>query len=257
MTEPVKIQTFARVTANERLADDIVRLVLDAPQIARGARPGQFVNVRAGRTEAPLLRRPFSIAGSDGRREVSLIFRVVGVGTSLLAARGAGDSIDVIGPLGRPFAIDRQRPAVLVAGGMGIPPIAYLARVLKAQGVPATLYYGVRTKSELPALCDAGDHVERLFTSTDDGSAGHHGLISELVARTVDGDCHLYACGPHPLLETLIALVRERSIPAQMSFEQQMACGSGACMGCSIDTACGYQRVCTEGPVFPAEAFFR
>ena len=257
MANPSKYQVRARVLANERLADSIVRLVLDSTEIASGAQPGQFVNVRAGQTEAPLLRRPFSLAGSNGQRQFSLIFRVVGVGTGLLAARQPGESVDVIGPLGRPFDIHDDRRIVLVAGGMGIPPIAYLARVLNARRMASTLYYGVRTESELPALCDAEQHVDRLLTSTDDGSAGHHGLISELVERDLDADCRVYACGPHPLLEVLIRLARTRNIPAQLSFEQQMACGSGACMGCSIDTAQGYQRVCTEGPVFPAEAFYR
>lgn len=255
LTGPTKIRTFAAVVASEYLTDDIVRLVLDTPEIARQAQPGHFVAVRAGSTESPLLRRPFSIAGSDGQGRIDLIFRVVGVGTTLLAAKRPGETLDVIGPLGHPFEIHDDRPAVLVAGGLGIPPIAFLARVLRERGVPATLYYGVQTKAELAVLDDLAEYVERLVTSTDDGSTGHHGLISEVVEREVRGDCRLYGCGPRPLLDILICLARERSIPAQLSFEQQMACGVGACMGCSIATAHGYQRVCTDGPVFPAEFF--
>jgi len=251
-----KTRSFAPVVAAERLTDDIARLVLEAPEIAQAAQPGHFVGVRAGQTEAPLLRRPFSIAGCDGRSQIALIFRIVGMGTTLLAARRSGETLDTIGPLGHPFDIYDDRPAVLVAGGLGIPPIAYLARTLRQRGTPATLYYGVRTKSELAVLGDTAHYVERLIVSTDDGSEGHPGVISEVVAREVGGDCRLYACGPRPLLDVLIRLARNRHIPTQLSFEQQMACGVGACMGCSIATAHGYQRVCTEGPVFPAEAFF-
>jgi dihydroorotate dehydrogenase electron transfer subunit len=186
-----------------------------------------------------------------------LVFRVVGVGTTLLAAKQPGDSLDVIGPLGRPFDIHDDRPAVLVAGGLGIPPISFLARAFSVRGTPATLYSGARTKSELATLGDTGDYVERLVVSTDDGSAGHHGVISEVVAREVSDNCRIYACGPRPLLDVVIRLARERCIPTQLSFEQQMACGVGACMGCSIETAQGYRRVCTDGPVFPAEMFFK
>jgi dihydroorotate dehydrogenase electron transfer subunit len=244
------------VVRAERLTEDIVRLVLEDPLIARRAQPGHFLAVRAGETEAPLLRRPFSLAGSDGQSEVAIIFRVIGIGTKLLAARRAGETVDVIGPLGHPFDIQIDKPAALVAGGLGIPPIAYLARVLKARRVPVTLFYGVRTKSELGAMDDVREHVDDLHISTDDGSAGHHGFIADLVTRELHAGARVYACGPRPLLDFLIRLARERNLDMQLSFEQQMACGVGACMGCSIATARGYQRVCTEGPVFPAESFF-
>jgi len=256
LSDPTKTRVFAAVAASKYLSDDIVRLVLDAPEIARQAQPGQFVAVRAGQTDSPLLRRPFSIAGSDSEGRIELVFRVVGVGTTFLAAKRPGETLDTIGPLGHPFEIHDDRPAVLVAGGLGIPPIAFLARVVRERGIAATLCYGVQTKAELAALGDVADCVERLVTSTDDGSAGHHGVISEVVERELRDNCRLYACGPRPLLEILIRLARERNIPTQLSFEQQMACGVGACMGCSIATARGYERVCTDGPVFPAEAFF-
>lgn len=251
-----KNRSLATVVAADFLTPEIVRLVFDSPEIGREAQPGHFVAVRAGQTEAPLLRRPFGLAACDDQRRLTIIFRVIGMGTSLLAAKRPGETLDVIGPLGHPFEIHEDRPAVLVAGGLGIPPISFLARVLRSRDVPTTLYYGVRTKRELAALCDAPKHVERLVVSTDDGSEGHHGVISEVVAREINNDGRIYACGPRPLLNVLIRLARERNIPTQLSFEQQMACGVGACMGCSIETAHGYQRVCTEGPVFGAEAFF-
>ncbi|MCX8036750.1 MAG: dihydroorotate dehydrogenase electron transfer subunit [Candidatus Sumerlaeia bacterium] len=265
---------FAPVVETTRLTDDIVRLVFEAPQIAAGDQPGQFVAIRAGQTDAPLLRRPFSIGGCDERGRIEIVFRIIGVGTQLLAARRPGETLDVIGPLGRPFEIGPDardlhscsqaqdaRPAragviCLVAGGLGAPPIVFLARTLRSLGIPAVLYYGVRTKSELALLGNVENEVQRLVVSTDDGTAGHRGVISEVVAREIGDDASIYACGPRPLLEALICLARERNLPAQLSFEQQMACGVGACMGCSIETARGYQRVCTEGPVFPAEIFF-
>jgi len=256
LAEAVKVLAQMSVVRNERLTDEIVRLTLEDVLIARRARPGHFLAVRAGETDAPLLRRPFSLAGSDGQREVSLMFRVVGVGTRLLAGRRVGETVDAIGPLGHPFEVRTDRPVLLVAGGLGIPPIAFLARVLRAQGVPTTLYYGVRTKAELAVLGDIEEHVDRLHVSTDDGSAGHQGFISDLVERDIRGGVRVYACGPRPLLDVLIRIARDRKTPMELSFEQQMACGVGACLGCSIPTVNGYQRVCTDGPVFPAEAFY-
>ncbi len=268
-----KKRVFAPVAETARLTGDIVRLVFTAPEIAAGAQPGQFVAIRAGQTEAPLLRRPFSIGGCDAQGRIEIVFRIIGAGTQLLAAKRPGETLDVIGPLGRPFEIasdvrdssirgqtDSERAEAgipcLIAGGLGAPPIVFLARVLKSRGNRAILYYGVRTKSELALLGNVEKDVARLVVSTDDGTAGHHGVISEVVAREIREDACIYACGPRPLLAALIHLARTRNLRAQLSFEQQMACGVGACMGCSIETARGYQRVCTDGPVFPAEMFF-
>jgi len=253
---PTKTKASAAIAAHDRLTEDIALVELEAPEIARLASPGQFVAIRVAQTESPLLRRPFSIASSDGGRSIGLIYRIVGVGTRLLAEKRVGETLDVIGPLGRGFEIFEDRPAALVAGGIGIPPIAFLARVLHSKGIPATLFYGARTKSELAVLENVADFVARLVVATDDGSAGHRGPVSEVVEKELSDDQRLYACGPRPLLEILIRLARERRIAAQLSFEQQMACAVGACMGCSIATAEGYKRVCTEGPVFPAEIFF-
>lgn len=256
MNKPTKFQTRVTVTDVSALTQGIVRLEMESPAIATRAQPGQFLGIRAGETESPLLRRPFSIAGSDGKSRLSIVFRVVGVGTRLLASARAGEALDVIGPLGRPFEIHRDRPASLVCGGLGSPPIVFLARRMAQLGMETVLLCGAQTKSELAVLEDAGEHVGKLLVSTDDGSEGHHGFVTDLVEEHMVDNSHLYACGPRPLLDVLIRLVRARNIPAQLSFEQHMACGVGACMGCSIETARGYQRVCTDGPVFPAEYFF-
>lgn len=255
LADPTKIQTSCPVTSVKLLSADIVRLEMESPEIACRAEPGQFLGIRAGETVSPLLRRPFSVAGTDGKRRVSFVFRVVGVGTKLLAAKRAGEPLDVIGPLGRPFKIDSDRPAALVCGGLGSPPIVFLARVLRQRGIPATLFCGVQTQEQLAVLEDAADHVGRLLVSTDDGSQGHYGFVTDLVESHLEDGSHLYACGPRPLLDALIRIVSERGISAQLSFEQHMACGVGACMGCLIETARGYQRVCTDGPVFPVEYF--
>jgi dihydroorotate dehydrogenase electron transfer subunit len=231
-----------------------------APEIAASCRPGQFLHVLCGETLDPLLRRPISISRAN-RDEgwVEFIYRVVGAGTHLLAEAHPGTILDIMGPLGTPFALkDGPGRHILVGGGVGIPPMLFLAETLlqsrKTEDI--TVLLGGRTADLL--LCE-GDFEglglpPRLIT--DDGSAGRTGLVTHLLDEALReaSDATVYACGPVPMLRAVARVAEQHGRPCQVSFEARMACGVGACLSCVIPTDTGYQRVCTEGPAFPAES---
>jgi len=240
---------------------DHFRFVVDAPALGRESRPGQFVMVKVAEGTFPLLRRPLGShdAGPEG---IELFFKVAGAGTALLALKGPGDPLDVIGPLGKGFTVGghlRGKSAFLVGGGRGIAPLFFLARALDEAGVRPIVFYGGRTASDVP-LADrfaaAGFEVR---LSTDDGSLGFAGFVTALVEREMDRarPDAVYACGPDPMMKALAEVTAARAVPAEFSLEAVMGCGIGACWGCvhriKDGQAEGWTKICEEGPVFPGE----
>ncbi len=237
-------------------------LRLEAPALARAGRPGQFVMVRCadpGSTD-PLLRRPLALHRLHPEQgSVELLVRVVGRGTAWLAARAPGDTFDLLGPLGQGFALPRPgRNLLLVAGGIGIAPLVAVADEALARGCAVVLALGARTAAELYPATLLPPEVE-LHVATDDGSAGRQATVIELLRDPDLGLLpwadQLMACGPRPMLVELSAAVRAgrlrwRTGFAQVSLEERMACGVGACLGCVVPTRQGYRRVCRDGPVF-------
>lgn len=238
------------VLDNTAVADStyLLRFAWDGPPAA----PGQFVTVRIGDGAVPLLRRPFAFAGCrDGEAEV--VYEVRGDATRLLASAAPGAHIDVLGPLGNRFPPPESVDAVLVAGGIGLGPMRYLAAHIQATHVRSVFLIGARTAARLPRrdLLPGGD----VRTATDDGSEGHRGTVLDLLRELPDSvlrESTVYACGPHPMLAAIAHLRRSSPGRTWVSMEQTMGCGVGACMGCAIGTTTGYKRVCTEGPVFDA-----
>jgi len=232
-----------------------------APEMAAAARPGQFVMVRPGETTAPLLRRPISLHGRDGD-ELEIFFQVAGEGTALLARRKAGETLDVLGPLGRGFDLDIPldgKSACLLGGGRGIAPLYFLGLELAARGARVKVLYGGRTADDLPVRDRFEEAGLDVACSTDDGSFGHHGLVTglfeaELAAGRPDV---LFVCGPDSMMRACAGLAARLRIPAQISLESVMGCGFGACWGCvrRIKRAGAeeWRKICEDGPVFPAE----
>jgi dihydroorotate dehydrogenase electron transfer subunit len=251
----MKHHVHAPIVKREQLALDLFRLIVEAPEIAASCRAGQFVHLKVAEGDHPLLRRPISIFASDGAARLELVFRVVGVGTKILAGRREGELLDVVGPLGEPFHLLPERRAVLVGGGVGIPPIHALFQEIRQQNLPHRVLVGIQCKSEIGLAGNMPEQAEKCLIATDDGSQGHRGFVTELLAEQLNDNAAVYACGPEPMLRKIIALCNEAGVPAQVSFEQQMGCGFGACIGCSIETGEGYRRVCCEGPVFDARIF--
>jgi dihydroorotate dehydrogenase electron transfer subunit len=252
-------QENVTVSRIEELSPDNYRITLIAPQIAAAGKPGQFVMVRAGYGKDPLLRRPFSIHQVTSGGQLQLYFRVVGRGTKIIAQVKEGDRLNVFGPLGRGFRLVETAPAIIVGGGLGIAPLLFLTKEncrQKKNFDSDMIILGARTKAELsPLVMDFEQFGLPLLTATDDGSLGHHGVVSEVLARVeIAQDAVVYACGPEPMMAAVGRICKALGVRCQVSVESVMACGMGACLGCSRPAKNGtYTHVCLHGPVYNAE----
>jgi dihydroorotate dehydrogenase electron transfer subunit len=215
--------------------------------------PGQFYMLAAaerwggGDGERPFLPRAFSVLRATEENELHFLLEDVGPGTERLCALGAGEGMWVAGPFGSGFTAPADgRRAVLCGGGVGIAPLAIWQDAL---GLGCRVLLGFRDAAHAAGAAVLGE--ARL--ATDDGSVGHHGLVTDLLAAELDdGAATVYACGPPPMLEAVRALCAERNVPAQLALESGMACGYGACFGCVVPTTRGLIRLCVEGPVLDA-----
>jgi len=268
------------VTAVEHLGSGVYEITARLPHLAATVAPGEFAQIRCGAGPIPLLRRPFSVAWSEADT-CSFVFDVVGVGTSLLAHLEPGDELDCLGPLGSGFSLDAAgKRVVCVSGGLGCAPFPILARALRSHGVEDIIVLnGAASAARLyPAeRFQHGDGAIRVLEATDDGSAGHHGLVTELVAGVLDGAGALFACGPNPMLAALASVLdaqpsRRRPQTMEASLEAPMGCGFGTCLGCALpvrsDGGRAYQPTksaisrgpgkwalcCTDGPVMAMNA---
>lgn len=254
----------AEIVENDRVGDGLYELKCRAPQIAGKGEPGQFVHVEIkphqDASASPLLRRPFSLYGTDAERGmISILYRIRGLGTSLLAEVGPGEYLSVLGPLGKGFTLSGAGSAVLlVGGGMGIAPLAYLADRLLESGCGVNVLYGAETARELVALEKLEQSGARCYVATMDGSRGHKGLVTDLLARMPAEKAAdmIYSCGPSEMMAHVAQFAKERGIPGEVSLESNMACGVGVCLGCAVRLKAGdrdYAKVCSDGPVFPID----
>ncbi|MBC8106386.1 MAG: dihydroorotate dehydrogenase electron transfer subunit [Anaerolineae bacterium] len=311
-----RAQFVARVAANNSLCREHFQLMLRVDRGFPRTEPGQFIQIAcrddlampetacewredpSGRFvrgdcqedvdlqhPTAVLRRPFSLAGrtdlDDGTTEIEIIHRVVGMGTEWMANLAEGDSVNILGPLGNRFTVPREdQIALLVGGGVGIPPMLYLASALAARRLAGIAFFGAlsrdllpvalsREAAEAPSLC-----VDRLATlsfpaviSTDDGSCGFRGFVTQLLERFLDRNIDqsfiIYTCGPEPMMKRIAEIGRERNIPVQVAVERAMACGMGTCQSCCIrakvpidvdPAGWRYKLACTDGPIFAGDA---
>ncbi|MSS72366.1 MAG: dihydroorotate dehydrogenase electron transfer subunit [Candidatus Latescibacteria bacterium] len=251
------IQETGRILSHEAVAEGIHLLRIEVPRIAASIRPAQFVNVRVAPAWDPFLRRPFSALRRDRAAGwVDLLYEVVGPGTLALSRLRAGDGLEALGPLGQPYVPEAGR-VVLVGGGVGIVPLAFWAA--EEPRSDAVLLFGAARRGRLPdlrRLIPAGLPVE---VATDDGSVGHRGFVTDLMARHLaPGDCQVFCCGPTPMMKAAAGIAARFGVSCHVSLENHMACGFGACVGCVVehpaeaDPYRRYRRVCVEGPVFDA-----
>ncbi len=241
------------VIGNTPIGGDFLEMTFTWDNTAGSPLPGRFFTLRVGEDSVPLLRRPFAFSAFDEKRGAAMIYRKRGRGTALLAARTEGESLDLLGPLGRPFPLPGQgKRAILVAGGIGIGPIAFLAATIAGGATPFTLIIGCRTAALLPAPLRLSGLTPVICT--DDGSMGFKGTVGDYLSSigpSMDRDTVLYACGPMPMLRACHELSLFSGNDCFVSVEQVMACGVGACMGCAVRASGGgYRRACTDGPVF-------
>ncbi|NIA12663.1 MAG: dihydroorotate dehydrogenase electron transfer subunit [Nitrospiraceae bacterium] len=247
------------IVLRQEVAEGHYRISVQAPGIARVAKPGQFAMLQVSGGYAPFLRRPMSIERifSDG---VSFLFKVEGEGTRLLAEMDTGHNLSVHGPLGNGFTIDTVCDRhILVAGGIGVAPLPALAeRVKRDCGKAPDVIIAARTERLL--LCE--DDFRRMgcaiHITTDDGSAGEKALATGMLERLApDARTCVYACGPNPMLRAVSQMMLDAGVMCLVSLEAQMACGDGACLGCVIESKSEIEgekmlRVCKDGPVFDA-----
>ncbi len=242
---------------------------ISSREISTDAKAGHFVMLGLKDGQETFLRRPYSICGTSGtfiKRErncFQLLYKVVGKGTLALSKIKNGEEISILGPLGTPFDIetaDRKSNMehLIVAGGIGSAPFPLLVHSLNSKTIKPKMFYGGRTSIDLPLKSWFRKHCSRLFISTEDGSDGEKGLITDLLAmyRTPESkDVIVYACGPIGMLRKVAEISEERGYTAYGSFEERMACGFGVCLGCAIPVHAengnrSYNHVCADGPVF-------
>ncbi len=240
-----------------------VELVLYHPPSASAVNPGQFFQLAVSAPHT-ILRRPYSAAWSDSSAGlIGFIFNVVGAGSAWLSARDGGHELDLLGPLGRGFDLEGDRPVVCIAGGLGVAVFPGVVQALVKRGRKVTMLLGARTAAQLlPETRFPGADV---WVATDDGSAGHHGLVVDLISnpppllwgRDGVGGMDVFACGPTPMLQALIAVARRHEIPLttiQVALETPMGCGVGTCLGCAAPrTEGGYFLTCQDGPCVRAD----
>jgi len=258
----MKVERECKIIAKEHLTRDAVSMTLAVGDLVSSAikntgcpiHPGQFVTIKCG--DGLLLRRPISICSWTGSRmggTLRVVFEARGEGTRWLAQREVGDALDVLGPLGNGFQT-HPGPYLLVGGGIGVPPLHACACYT---GCSSTAILGFRSRDRAILLDEFDRDCVEVRIATDDGSLGYHGFVDALVRQELEKE-HRYlgvlACGPKPMLKNVARVAREFGVPCQVSMEERMGCGVGACLVCACAMADGtMKRVCRDGPVFDAQ----
>ena len=249
------------ILANRKIAPGVFIMDIQSRWMGKHSRPGQFVNVKvADNTTDPLLRIPLGIhkIRSEG---ISLLYKVVGVGTKILSLRTRGEVIDVLGPIGNGFDLSpvvrkKKARAILIAGGHGIAPLFALAEELITKTRKVEFFIGACTKEEITCVRALKKIGARVHISTDDGFCGKAGRVTEILrkylSRAGKGAEHgaIYACGPMPMIRAVAAVSETAGIPAQVTRDEYIACGIGACRGCAVETTEGVKLACKDGPMF-------
>ena len=259
----------AEIADNRPLNDDYQLLTFSPLTDTQEPEAGQFYMIgTSGKSgphsslegiHDPLLKRPFSLFRKT-RRGLQVLFRIRGRGTSMMRELKKGSYVDVLGPLGNSYpSPPRNKMPLIIAGGIGIASLFYLAERLSRARKKAYICYGVRSEKELFMVEELKRFARELSISTDDGSCGERGCVTGIAGSLLSnvpmlsGSSVIYACGPRKMLEAVSEMAKQSGIEAYLSMEEVMACGVGACLGCVVKTVSGYRRVCKEGPIFDAK----
>lgn len=251
-------KVIAELVAKEMLVEGIYKFAIKANEIASIAKPGQFLEIKVSDTTEPFLRRPISIYNINGEN-VEFIFQVKGRGTELLSNKNVGDKIDVLGPLGKGnFTVKEYSNVAVIGGGIGTYPLYQLVKELKGK-TNLNVYLGFRDKSLVTCEKEFEEiGLNKLVVTTDDGSYKEKGFAIDFMKKDIEEHKvdKIFACGPLPMLRAVKAFAVENDIPCEVSLEERMGCGIGACLGCAIKIGTGedarYGHVCKDGPVFNA-----
>lgn len=259
---PQFFQECAEVLLNVQIAQNVYLMRLQAPGIARACRPAQFVQIRTDAGQSPYLRRPFSALRTDPEAgSIEVVYDAIGEGTRRMAAASSGHRLNLLGPLGRPFVPSVTGRVLLVAGGVGLVPLAFMAWFHRERRDDMVLLMGAASEARMPEMNRVipSDLCRRL--ATDDGSLGHKGPVTDLIPEHVVPDgTQVLTCGPHAMMARVAKIAAGHRLQCLASLENHMACGFGACVGCVVECREAeredhrYRRVCIEGPVVDAHA---
>ncbi|MCL2627351.1 MAG: dihydroorotate dehydrogenase electron transfer subunit [Oscillospiraceae bacterium] len=235
------------ITENTQLTGEVYSLVFSCEEIAASSYAGQFVHIKCGKER--LLRRPISIC-SVFADCVRVVYEVKGEGTKWLSEQAAGQKLDILGPLGNGFSLPEGK-IIIVGGGIGTPPMLYAAKTAHGS---VTAILGFRDKSKIILQEEFEKTCDEVIITTDDGSAGIHGFVTQPLEDLLSkgGDNAVLSCGPQIMQDGIIKLCKKYNVPVQVSLEERMACGVGACLVCACE-AFDMKRVCVDGPVFEVE----
>lgn len=240
----------------KKISKELCSVTIGSKYVSQDAAPGQFVNIKCCKGLEVLLRRPISICSVDKDKETfDIVFQLKGRGTELLSEKIVGDSVDFIGPLGNSFNISsKYRRIAVVGGGIGIFPLLYLLK--ETPDAHRHAYLGFRNQENAVLIDEFQAESEKLSISTDDGSMGYKGVITESLKKDINDEKFdiIYTCGPMPMIKEVAKISAQGGIKCQVSLEQRMGCGIGACLVCACKIGkpdnWEYKRVCKDGPVF-------
>ena len=244
------------IITNTKVNDHFSLLTFSYPSTVH---PGQFVHLRLNDRIDPFLRRPFSIHDHDPKKKtITILYKLIGEGTQYLSTLPAGAALSVLGPLGNTFTykdLSAGSKIALIGGGIGFAPLLFLARKLAEKKMLMHSFMGFKTSSEVFIDPELRIFSEKIFLSTDDGTKGENGFITDVFEKIVAKNSYdqVFVCGPEAMMKRVYAICKKNELPLQLSLESIMACAIGACMCCVTETQNGYKKVCSDGPVFNKE----
>lgn len=243
---------ICELVKKQRLSETIYDFTVRCPEMAAKVKPGQFLHILCGGDA--YLRRPISICDVIEKKDIRFIFETRGKGTEALSKHRVGDKLDILGPLGNGFKIhnEDEDAILLIGGGIGIFPLLNLAKQLNGK---ATVLLGFRNKDAVLMAEEFRGVSKNVFIATDDGSCGYHGFVTDVMQNILASNkvSRVYTCGPTPMMKKIAEMAAAKDIPCQVSLEERMGCGVGACVTCTCKVNGANKRVCKDGPVFDAK----
>lgn len=240
------------ILVNEKVNEKYYKLIFRSKKLSQKVLPGQFLNVHLSSSLDPFLRRPFSYYRVTGDR-VEILYEVLGKGTALLSKMKAGSELTITAPLGLPFKanLPKNKKRVLIAGGVGVPPLVFLAEKSGAD----YLLIGTKSKAEVLPKKELAKVKAKILYSTNDGSYGAKGFVTGLLEgilrKEKPENLFIQTCGPNVMMQAVMKIAKNHGVEGEASIDKTMACGVGACLGCMVMTKTGWVPSCTQGPVFP------
>ena len=246
-----KFDEWVKILENHKVNGKYFKLTIQSRNLARNAKPGQFLNILIQPTQDPFLRRPFSYYRVRKDR-IEILYEILGRGTAILAQKKKGAVLKALGPLGKPFTSRfKNKKRVLIAGGVGVPPLVFLAEKYPVD----YLLIGTKSKTEVLPKKELRHVKGCVVYSTNDGSYGTKGYVTKLLEAIIKKESPkniiIQTCGPTIMMQAVMDVARRESIEGEASLDKDMACGLGVCLGCMVKTHEGWKASCTEGPVFP------